>query len=525
MGKEKETTQSISTSSHGVGGFLGWVEKVGNKIPDITMLFITAFFITCIISAFLSQMTFGYVHPATGEAITVTNMLSAKELVTLMTKMVTNYSGFPPLAMVIVATLGIGIADGSGYINTALKKILSVTPKILITPIVILVGMLSHLAPDSGYMIIIPIAAYMFYASGKHPLAGIGASFAGIAGAFAANYTPSAIDPVIQGFTQTAAQIIDPTYEVNVLCNYFYSFASTFIVIVSCWWVTEKVSEPWLRKACPIDKDINIPTEDITSITARENRSFYIATGVLIAILVGLVFALLPADSILRDPQGNIASFKAPIMQSIVAVIFLISAITGIVYGICSGKFRSSQDFTKSMEDITKTLIQLIVFYFFAAQFMYVFGASNIGALIAVAGAEFLKSLALPPQITIFGIIIFVAFLNLIITSASAKWAILAPIFVPMLMAVGIAPELTQVAFRISDSAVNVSTPMFAFYPLIIIYCQKYYKNTGVGTLSSLMIPYTIALLISLTIMLYLFWWFNIPLGFQADYVYPRSMF
>lgn len=525
MGKEKETTQSISTSSHGVGGFLGWVEKVGNKIPDITMLFITAFFITCIISAFLSQMTFGYVHPATGEAITVTNMLSAEALVTLMTKMVTNYSGFPPLAMVIVATLGIGIADGSGYINTALKKILSVTPKVLITPIVILVGMLSHLAPDSGYMIIIPIAAYMFYASGKHPLSGIGASFAGIAGAFAANYTPSAIDPVIQGFTQTAAQIIDPTYEVNVLCNYFYAFASTFIVIASCWWVTEKVSEPWLRKACPIDKDIDIPTEDITSITPRENRSFYFATGVLIAMLAGLVFALLPADSILRDPQGNIASFKAPIMQSIVAVIFLLSAITGIVYGICSGKFRSSQDFTKSMEDITKTLIQLIVFYFFAAQFMYVFGASNIGALIAVAGAEFLKALALPPQITIFGIIIFVAFLNLIITSASAKWAILAPIFVPMLMAVGIAPELTQVAFRISDSAVNVSTPMFAFYPLIIIYCQKYYKNTGVGTLSSLMIPYTVALLISLTIMLYLFWWFNIPLGFQADYVYPRSMF
>ena len=156
---------------------------------------------------------------------------------------------------------------------------------------------------------------------------------------------------------------------------------------------------------------------------------------------------------------------------------------------------------------------------------MYAFGASNIGALIAIAGAEFLKSLNLPPQVTVFGIIVFVAFLNLIITSASAKWAILAPIFVPMLMAVGIAPELTQAAFRVSDSAVNVCTPMFAFYPLIIIYCQKYYKKTGVGTLSSLMLPYTFALLIALTFMLYLFWWLNIPLGFQADYVYPRVMF
>ena len=195
---------------------------------------------------------------------------------------------------------------------------------------------------------------------------------------------------------------------------------------------------------------------------------------------------------------------------------------TGLVYGVLVGKFKSSKDVTKAMEDITKTLVQLIVFYFFAAQFLYAFGASNMGALIAVAGAEFLKSLALPPQVTVFGIIIFVAFLNLIITSASAKWAILAPIFVPMLMAVGIAPELTQVAFRVSDSAVNVVTPMFAFYPLIILYCQKYVKSAGIGTLSSLMLPYTVALLVSLTIMLYVFWGLDIPLGLQADYVYPR---
>ncbi len=241
--------------------------------------------------------------------------------------------------------------------------------------------------------------------------------------------------------------------------------------------------------------------------------------------LVGLFAALWPEDSILRDPAGNIASFKAPVMQSIVAIIFLLAAVPGIVFGILSGSFKSSKDFTKSMEDITHTLVQLIVFYFFAAQFMYAFGASNLGALIAIAGAEFLKSLALPPQVTVFGIIVFVALLNLLITSASAKWSILAPIFVPMLMSVGIAPELTQAAFRISDSAVNVCTPMFAFYPLIIIYCQKYYKKTGVGTLSSLMLPYTIALLIVLTITLYLFWAAGIPLGFQADYVYPRQMF
>lgn len=424
--------------------------------------------------------------------------------------------------MVIVATLGIGVAEGSGYINAGLRKLLAITPKALITPTVIFVGMLSHLAPDSGYVIIIPVAAFMFYASGKHPLAGIAASFAGIAGAFAANYTPSAIDPVIQGFTQSAAQIIDPTYEVNVLANYFYAVASTFGVIGACWYVTEKIVDPWLRKSCPVDADVDVADEVNVELSPKQNRAFYIATAFLVLMVVGLFAALMPENSPLRAPNGDIASFKAPIMQSIVALIFCLSAGTGIVYGILSGKFCSPRDFTKSMEDIAKTLVQLMVFYFFAAQFLYAFGRSNIGALIAVSGAEFLKSLALPPQITVFGIIVLVAGLNLIITSASAKWAILAPIFVPMLMAVGIAPEVTQVAFRVSDSAVNVVTPMFAFYPLIILYCQKYVKKAGIGTLSSMMLPYTIALLVVLTIMLYGFWALDIPLGFQADYVYPR---
>lgn len=505
-----------------VGGILGLIERVGNKIPDITILFVGAFVLVCVISAILSQMHFDYVHPTTGKNIVVNNMLSGENIVLLMSKMVTNYSGFPPLGMVIVATLGIGIADGSGYINTGLKKLLAITPKFLLTPIIILAGMLSHIGPDTGYVIIIPVAAYMFYASGKHPLSGIAASFAGIAGAFAANYTPSAIDPVIQGFTQSAAQLIDPTYQVNVLCNYFFAFASTFGVIASCWYVTEKITEPWLWKACPLDADIDVGEDANTEITPKENRAFYIASGVLLAMTVALSIALMPEDSIWRDKAGVIASFKAPVMQSIVSLLFVFTGTVGLVYGILVGKFKSPKDVTNAMENITKTLVQLIVFYFFAAQFLWAFGASNMGALIAIAGAEFLKSLALPPQITVFGIIVLVGLLNLIITSASAKWAILAPIFVPMLMAVGISPELTQVAFRVSDSAVNVVTPMFAFYPLIILYCQKYCKSAGIGTLSSMMLPYTIALLITLTIMLYLFWGLDIPLGFQADYVYPR---
>ena len=362
-----------------VGGILGLIERVGNKIPDITILFVGAFVLVCVISAILSQMHFDYVHPTTGKNIVVNNMLSGENIVLLMSKMVTNYSGFPPLGMVIVATLGIGIADGSGYINTGLKKLLAVTPKFLLSPIIILAGMLSHIGPDTGYVIIIPVAAYMFYASGKHPLSGIAASFAGIAGAFAANYTPSAIDPVIQGFTQSAAQLIDPTYQVNVLCNYFFAFASTFGVIASCWYVTEKITEPWLWKACPLDADIDVGEDANTEITPKENRAFYIASAVLFVMAIGLVVALLPEDSIWRDKNGVIASFKAPVMQSIVSLLFVFTGTVGLVYGILVGKFKSPKDVTNAMENITKTLVQLIVFYFFAAQFLWAFGASNMG--------------------------------------------------------------------------------------------------------------------------------------------------
>ena len=502
-----------SAKKEQMGGILGLIERVGNKIPDITVLFIGAFVIVCVVSAILSQISFDYVHPATGKQITVNNMLSGKELVTLMSKMVTNYANFPPLTMVIVATLGIGIADGSGYINTGLKKLLSVTPKFLITPVVILAGMVSHLGPDTGYVIIIPIAAYMFYATGKHPLSGVAASFAGIAGAFSANYTPSAIDPVIQGFTQSAAQIIDPTYQVNVLCNYFYALGSTFLVIASCWWVTEKVVDPWLWRTYPLPDDLDLGNENNTDITPRENRAFMIATGILILMIIGLFAALYPEDSLLRAPNGEIASFQAPIMQSIVAVIFIFAAAVGLVYGILCGKFRSPKDVTAAMEEITKTLVQMVVFYFFAAQFLYAFGASNIGVLLAVSGAEFLKSLALPPQITILGIIIFVGLLNLIITSASAKWALIAPVFVPMFMLLGYTPEFAQVAYRIGDSCTNVITPMMSYFAMIIVFMKKYDKEAGIGTLVSTMLPYSICFLIGWSILLVLWIVLNLPLG------------
>ncbi|WP_028115304.1 AbgT family transporter [Ferrimonas senticii] len=502
-------------------GLLDKIENVGNKMPDITMLFFMATLICLGLSWLLSLFSYDYIHPVTQQPIAVVNLLTASGIMGLMSSLVKNFVNFPPLGMTIAATLGIGIAESSGYIRNVLQRLLAVVPLQAVTPSVIMIGILAHVASDSAYVILMPVAAYIFYKTGKHPLAGIAAGFAGLAGGFTASYTPSIIDPIMAGFTQSAAQIIDPSYQVNVLCNYFFSVASTFAVLAACWYITDKIVEPRLQASMPVDvEQIDQHSEQPT---ALEVKAYRLANLTFITFAVALVALMVPETSMFRGPDGSLTSPKAPAMQMIVPLLLLFFAVPGLVYGFVSKTFSSMKDVTKAMENVTTTLISFIVFAFFAAQFLYCFGQSQIGALIALSGAEALKALALPGQVTILGVILLTAMLNLIITSASSKWAILAPVLVPMLMMVGLSPELTQAAFRISDSAVNVATPMFAFYPLIIAYMQRYSTTAGVGTLVSMMLPYTIGLLIAFTAMLFLFWGFEIPLGFGASYTYSAN--
>lgn len=503
-------------------GFIGRVERIGNAFPNITMLFVYALIICMLLSLGLSFIEFDYAHPLTGESVKVNNMFESQNLIDFVLAMVKNFVNFPPLGMTIVATLGIGIAEGSGYINVLIKKLLRLTSAKYLTPSIAMIAILAHVVADSAYVVLMPISAMIFYASGRHPLAGIAAAFAGLAGGFTASFTPSVIDPIMQSFTQDAARMIDASYEVNVLCNYFVSLGGTVGVLLMCWLVTDKFVEPRLNQMWPVDNEVD--TSDINNdMSAAENRAFKLASFSVLGFALLITVLAFPENSILRAPNGSLTSSKAPLMQAIIPLLLVIFSLPGLVYGYAVGTFKSSHDVTKAMENVVTTLIGFIVFAFFAAQFLYAFKMSNLGTLIAVSGAESLKTLAMPAGLTILGIILLTAVLNFIITSASSKWAILAPIFVPMLMAVGISPELTQAAFRISDSAVNVSTPMFSFYPLIIMYCQKYVKNTGVGTLVGMMVPYSIGLLLVLTATLFLFWGLGIPLGFESGYTYTPS--
>ncbi len=517
-----ETASSPNASTNGslVNRILTKIEVIGNKLPDPAMLFLIALIIVWVLSALLSPVSFTDIDPRSGNPIQVNNLLTGTALTTFMANMVTIFTGFAPLGVVLVAMLGVGVADEAGYFNTSIKLLLSKTSASLLTPMVILVGLLSHSAVDAGYVLVIPLGGIIFYAAGRHPVAGIAAAFAGVSGGFSANPIPSALDPLLQGFTQPAAQIINPDVLVNPLCNYFFTAISSILIIALGWYVTDRIVEPRLNRNTPVDDDAE-ESPDMGVIDATERKAFWWATFAIGVGLVLLVLSLLPADSAFRDQNGSLNSFQAPIMQSIVPLIFLLFWIPGIVYGIISGKFKKSKDMVDAMSKAMGDMAYYIVMAFFCALFVYAFGQSNIGALLAVKGAAGLKALALPGSVTIIGIVFLTAFVNLFVGSASAKWALLAPIFVPMLMQVGISPELTQAAYRVGDSSSNIITPLMPYFPLVVVYCQRYVKGTGIGTLTSIMLPFSITFLVVWTIFLILYWVVGIPLGLGASYVYP----
>ena len=426
--------------------------------------------------------------------------------------MVSIFMGFAPLGVVLVAMLGVGVADEAGYFHTGIKLILGSSATMLLTPMVILVGLFSHSAVDAGYVLVIPLGGVIFYAAGRHPLAGIAAAFAGVSGGFSANPIPSALDPLLQGFTQPAAQILDAAVLVNPLCNYFFTAISSMLIVALGWFITDRIVEPRLKKDVQIDRDAEKPPE-MDHIARREKLAFWSATGVLVAGLLILFLLLIPAGSPFRDAEGSLNSFQAPIMQSIVPLIFLLFVVPGVVHGFIAGVFRNSKDVVNAMTKAMDGMAYYIVMAFFCALFVYAFAESNIGALLAVKGATVLKTLALPGGVTIVGIVFLTAIVNLFVGSASAKWALLAPIFVPMLMQVGISPELTQAAYRVGDSSSNIITPLMPYFPLVVVYCQKYVKKTGIGTLTSLMLPYSLAFIVIWTVFLLLYWMLGIPLG------------
>jgi aminobenzoyl-glutamate transport protein len=449
----------------------------------------------------------------------VQSQLTGAALAAFLANMVTVFVTFPPLGIVLVALLGVGVAEHVGFIGAGLKALLNVTPARLLTPMLILVACISHTAADAGYVLVIPLGGVIFHAMGRHPLAGIAAGFAGVSGGFSANFIPSGIDPLLQGFTQSAAQIIDPARLVNPLCNWLFTSVSTLLVVLLGWYITDRIVEPRLAGTRVDGDTAGMPT--LEPLSAVEKKGLAVGMGAMALGIGVLALAAAPQASPLRSPNGEITSFAAPLMRSIVPLIFLLFLLPAVAYGYAAGTVKSHRDVVAGMSKSMSTMGYYIVMAFFAALFTDAFGRSNLGALIALKGATFLQALAMPGEVTIVGIILVTGAVNLLIGSASAKWALLAPIFVPMLMQVGLAPELTQAAYRVGDSTTNIITPLMPYFPLVVVYCQRYVKNAGIGTVASMMVPYSAVFLVLWTIALLLFWASGLPLGLQSTYTYP----
>lgn len=501
-----------------VSRFLDFIERAGNKLPDPAVLFFSLMMLIWVLSALFSTFTFSEIDPRSGAPIVVNNLLTGKSLAAFLSSMVTTFTGFAPLGIVLVAMLGVGVAENAGYINTGIKYLLNLTHKALLTPMLVLVAVVSHTATDAGYVLVIPLGGVIFYAAGRHPLAGIAAAFAGVAGGFSANFIPSGIDPLLQGFTQTAAQIINPEIQLNPLNNWFFTSASTLLIVGLGWFITDRIVEPRLRSVA-IDDDMSEQPK-LEALTKVEKRAFLYANLTMFTLLLLLFLWARPSGSALRSEDGQLATFAAPLMRSIVPLIFIIFIIPGIVYGYAAGTFKKSKDVIASMTKSINGMSYYIVMAFFCALFIDAFGKSNLGALLALKGASFLQSMNFPGEVTIVGILLLTSFVNLFIGSASAKWALLAPIFVPMLMQVGLSPDLTQAAYRVGDSVSNVITPLNPYFPLVVVYCHRYVKATGIGTLVSTMIPYTFIFGIVWTLFLLVYWMLGIPLGLQSTYDY-----
>lgn len=498
---------------------LGTVERVGNKLPDPAVLFFYLILVVWLFSALFSAMDVS-VMDVKGETISVKNLLTGQAFSEFFSKMVGIFTGFHPLGVVLVAMLGVGVADYSGYINSGLRIMLSVTPKSMLTPMVIFVGIVSHTAADAGYVLVIPLAGIIFHAAGRHPLAGIAAAFAGVSGGFSANFIPSSIDPLLQGFTQTAAQIVDPEIVLNPLNNWYFTSASTLLIVLLGWLITDKVVEPRLKDTKLDEIEDDGSNTNMGKVDAKESKAFWVSTAAMLFMLAGLFVWAFPESSPLRNADGQLTGPGAPLMAAIVTIIFIVFVIPGIIYGFMAGTYKTSADVIKSMSKAMSSMSYYMVLAFFCAIFIYAFNESKMGAVLAIKGANLIKALELGPGISIVLVILLTAFVNLFIGSASAKWGLLAPILVPMFMALGISPDFTQAAYRVGDSVSNIITPLMVYFPLIVIFCQKYVKNTGIGSLTAMMLPYSIVFTIAWTIFLILYWQLGFSLGLEASYEY-----
>ncbi|MFC3033832.1 AbgT family transporter [Pseudoalteromonas fenneropenaei] len=508
--------------------FLATVEYLGNLLPHPITLFALFAVGVVLVSGVADWMGLSALDPRPEGAkgrdpdgvIEVVSLMTAEGLQKIVTGLVTNFTNFAPLGTVLVALLGVSIAEHSGLLSAAMRGMVMGASKRLVTFMIVLAAILSNTASELGYVVLIPLAAMIFHSLGRHPLAGLAAAFAGVSGGYSANLLLGTIDPLLAGITTPAARMIDPSYEVGPEANWYFMSISVFLIAILGTWVTEKIVEPRLGKYDERDASPDLPANTIEPLSALEKSGLRWAGVAVLAVCVLLSLTIIPADGILRHPQtGEISG--SPFLKGIVVFIFVTFAIPGFVYGKVVGTMKNDKDVINAMSKSMSSMGMYIVLVFFAAQFVAFFSWTNLGTILAIKGAAMLQILNLTgPEVFVL-FILMCAVVNLSLGSSSAQWAVTAPIFVPMLMLIGYAPETIQAAYRIGDSVTNLITPMMSYFGLILAVATKYKKDMGIGTLVATMLPYSMCFFVGWVLLFYVWvFGFGLPVGPNAPIYY-----
>lgn len=501
------TSSPATGRATAIDRFLVVVERGGNALPHPATLFALLAVVVVVLSWITSQLGMSVQHPTTGATIAPVNLMSVEGLHRILTGLVTNFTSFAPLGTVLVSLIGIGVAEHSGLIGAALRQLVLAAPRYLLTPVLVFAGVMSNMASEIGYVLLVPLAGLVFLAARRHPILGMAAAFAGVSGGYSANLLLGTIDPLLAGLSQEAAQIIDPAYTVSPAANWYFMIVSTFLVTGLGWWVTER----FVARRFP-DAPNAEGESDIEQMTSAEKRGLLFALIATASITALVLWGTVPADGFLREP-GTGDLLNSPFLRGIVALIFIYGVVAGVAYGVGAGTIKSDADVIQGMGQSMSTLGIYLVLTFFAAQFVAFFNWTQLGLIFAVNGAALLTQLQLPGIVLFAGFILLTAVANLFMGSASAKWALMAPVFIPMFMLMGYSPELTQIGYRIGDSVTNIISPMMSYFALIIAFLQRYEPKAGIGTIVAVMLPYSMVFLIGWTVLFAIWMALGWPIG------------
>ncbi|WP_217972390.1 AbgT family transporter [Staphylococcus xylosus] len=493
-----------------INRFLNIVEKVGNRLPDPSILFFLMCLGLAVLTWIISFFSITVKHPGSGDTIAIKSILSSDGLSMILNDAIKNFSEFPALGIVLAVMLGIGVSEKTGYFDKLMIQVVHKAPKKIIIPVIILVGILGNAAGDAATIVLPPLTAMVFIKLGYHPIAGLAMAYASALGGFSANVMIGMSDALLYAFTEPAAKIVSDNVHVNVAMNWYFIAASIIVLLPAVYWVTMRFVIPRLGTYDTSNSDIKVDEEN-KGLTPEENKAVFWANISFFAMITLLILLAIPQNSFLRNAKTGSLLNDAPIINGVGLIILVLFLVPGLVYGIKMKVFHNSKDLGKMLADSMGSMGSFIVIVFFAAQLLAFLEWSNLGVIVAVKGASLLQGQN--GIVLILGIIILSGLINLLIGSASAKWGILAPIFIPMLMLVGFHPAFTQMLYRIGDSISNPITPMMPYLPLLLSYAQKYDKHMKLGSLLSSLMPYTIILSIVWPLFMIIWYLLGWPLG------------